>query len=231
MSDNPAKPILLDPAAAAPDNAPAPETTPDTPQSIAKPEGFSLDKFKSKRATAAANVETLLTALPVRSIAEAKDFVRLHPNEDEYWSDELCFVNVPVKGQKRDTLHLIEEDLAMQYLPSAKILRYRLALATKPYDVLFLCKVPTRNLDNTFNSSSLAGCEQAKHLWTQAASRKEEGVESYKIDAARNQDAFPEPRWPTQSLQELIGHTFAGCIIDREDHPGLLRLIGARQAS
>ena len=24
----------------------------------------------------------------------------------------LCFVSVPIKGQKRDTLHLIEEDLA-----------------------------------------------------------------------------------------------------------------------
>lgn len=203
----------------------------DAPLSIAKPEGFSLDKFKSKRASAIASVETLVTALPTWSIAEAKDFVRLHPDEDEYWSDELCFVNVPVKGQKRDTLHLIVEDLAVQFLPSARILRYRLALATKPYSVLFLCKVPTRNLDNTFNSSNLSGCESAKRLWTIVASRKDEGVEAYKVDFAKDQDAFPEPYWPPQSLQELIGHTFAGHIIDREDHPGLLRLIGARQTS
>jgi hypothetical protein len=42
-----------------------------------------------------------------------------------------------VKGQKRDTLHLIEEDLALRYLPSGKILRFRLALASKPFDVFF----------------------------------------------------------------------------------------------
>jgi hypothetical protein len=227
------KPELI----AAPDAAPdaATNTTTDaatdTPQSIAKPDGFSLDKFKSKHAAAAANVETLLTALPIHSIAQAKDFVRLHPDENAYWSSELCFVNVPIKGSKRDTLHLIEEELAMRHLPSARILRFRLALATKPYDVLFLCQVPTRNLDNTFNASNLDACEKAKSLWTQASSRKEEGVEAYKVDVARDDDAFQEPRWPAQSLPELIGCTFAGRIIDREDHPGLLRLIGARQPS
>jgi hypothetical protein len=216
------------------------KVVPDTPASevpadalsIAKPDdSFDLNKFKSKRANAIANVETLVTALPVHKIADAKDFVRLHPDEANYWSDELCFVNVPIKGSKRDTLHLIVEDLAMRFLPSAKIMRCRLALATKPGDVLFLCKVPTRNLDNTFNASNLMGCEQAKTLWTQVTSRSEEGVESYKIDAARDQDAFTEPKWPPQTLQELIWHTFAGRIIDCEDHPGLLRLIGARQTS
>jgi hypothetical protein len=121
--------------------------------------------------------------------------------------------------------------LAMQFLPSAKILRHRLALATKPNDVFFLCHIPTRNLDNTFNASNVLACEQAKTLWTQATSRKDEGVDAYKVDTAQHPDAFPEPRWPTQSLQELIGSTFAGRIIDREDHPGLLRLVGARQTS
>ena len=60
-----------------------------TATTITKPGAFTLDRFKTKRAAAIANVETLLTALPHYSIAQAKDFVRLHPNEDEYWSPEL----------------------------------------------------------------------------------------------------------------------------------------------
>jgi hypothetical protein len=214
------------------ENTPMPELTPDTPQSIAKPKGSGLDKFKSKRASAIANVETLQTALPIHGIAQGKDFVRLHPDEDNYWSDELCFVNVPIKGQKRDLLHLIEEELAMANLPSARIMRCRLALATKPYDGFFLCQVPTRNLDNGFNSTNLVGCEQAKHLWTQVTSRKDEGVEGYKVDMARDTDAFPDPKWPTQTLDELITGTFGpDRMIDREDHPALRRLIGAKQTS
>jgi hypothetical protein len=196
---------------------------------IAKPSAFSLDKFKSKRAAAIASVETLQTGLPHHSIAQAKDFVRLHPNQETHWSPELCFVNVPIKGQKHDTLHLIDEDLAMRYLPSARILRFCLALATKPFDVFFLCHVPTRNADNGWNESNLVACERAKTQWVQATSRKEEGVEAYKVDVARHPDAFPDPKWPTQSIGELIEKTFVCRMIDREDHPALLRLIGAKQ--
>jgi len=206
------------------------DTSGDEAMSVAKPSASNLDKFKSKHSAAVAGVETLQTALPHTTISQAKDFVRLHPNEEEYWSPELCFVNVPIKGAKRDTLHLIDEDLAERYLPSAKIMRFRLALATKPHDLFFLCHVPTRNEDNLWNSSNQEACEQAKKLWTQATSRKEEGVEAYKVDASKDPDAFPEPKWPSQSLSELIGVTFKGRMIESADHPGLLRLIGAKQS-
>jgi hypothetical protein len=79
---------------------------------------------------------------------------------------------VPIKGEKRDTLHLIEEELAMRYLPTAKIQRFRLALATKPYDIFFLAHVPTRNVDNSWNATNIEGCELAKARWVLASSRK-----------------------------------------------------------
>jgi hypothetical protein len=201
------------------------------PISIAKPSGFDINKFKSKRGAALAGVETLQTALPVHRISEAKDFVRLHPDEEEFWSPELCFVSVPIKGEKRDTLHLIEEDIALEFLPPARVQRFSLVLATKPYDTFFLCVVPTQNLDNTWVASNLAACSQAKDFWVMASSRKAEGVDAYKVDLARHKDAFPDPKWPTQSLFELIEATFAGRMIDCDDHPGLFRLIGARQSA
>ena len=137
------------------------KTTPEVIP-IAKPSGFSLDKFKSKRAAALANVETLQTGLPHHKMSAAKDFTRLHPDEDAYWTQELCFVNVPIQGQKKDTLHLIDEDLAVEYLPSGRIQHFRLALASKPNGALFLCEVPSRNLDNQWNSTNMEGCEKAK---------------------------------------------------------------------
>jgi hypothetical protein len=105
-----------------------------------------------------------------------------------------------------------------------------LALATKPHNVFFLCEVPTRNEDNSWNADNLLACEKAKTAWVMATSRKEEGVDGYKIDCARDPDAFPTPNWLNQSLSDLINKTFAGRMIDREDHPALLRLIGAKQA-
>ena len=196
---------------------------------IAKPDGFDLDKFRSKRAATVQNAETLFTGLPVHNISQAKDFVRLHPSEDAYWSPELCFVQVPVKGQKRETLHLIDEDLAMEYLPAGRIKRCRLALASKPHDVFFLCSVPSQNLDNDWNATNAEAVEKAKTYWTAVSSRREEGVDGYKITFARDADCFGEPNWPKQSLAEIIAASFKDRMIDRADHPGLLRLIGAKQ--
>jgi hypothetical protein len=200
------------------------------PQTIAKPSGFSLDKFKSKRAATVANVETLQGALPHYSLAAAKDFVRLHPNQDEYWSPELCFVNVPIKGQKGNTLHLIDEDLALQYLDSGQILRHRLALATKPHHVFFLAHIPSQNLDNTWNVSAMKGAEQGTQYWVKLTSRKDEGAEEYKISYARDEDCFPDPKWPSLPLSALIETAFTGRMITSYDHPALLRLLGAKQA-
>src|SRR5271169_2339794 len=163
--------------------------------SIAKPSTSALDKFKSKRAATIANVETLLGALPVHKISDANDFVRLHPDKDAYQSGELCFVNVPIKGQTRDTLHIIDEDIAMANLPSKRIIRCSLALASKPYDVFFLCTVPTQNFESTWNVSNLDGCEKAREKWSMVTSRKAERVEAYKTEFARDPDAWPEPNW------------------------------------
>ena len=231
MANTP-KPEIVSPAepAGEPIAAPTPAPPSDEITGITKPESFSLEGFKSKRVPTIANVQTLQTALPHYKISDARDFVRVHPDEENYWSPEYCFTSVPVKGQKKDLLHLIYEDVAMQYLPSARIQRFRLALATKPYDVFFLCHVPSQNLENKFNETSLLGCEEAKRHWVEVTSRKGEGVDEYKINLARNQDAFPAPNWPCQPLDELILITFNGRTITSGDHPGLLRLIGAKQS-
>ena len=77
----------------------------------------------------------------------------------------------------------------------------------------------------------LQACLQAKAMWTQATSRRDEGADGYDIKSAQHQDAFPEPSWPTQTLEELILATFSGRMIDHDNHPGLLRLIGAKQST
>jgi hypothetical protein len=65
----------------------------------------------------------------------------------------------------------------------------------------------------------------------QADSRASENAEGYQVNYARDQDAFPEPTWPKQPLGELIEITFKGRIIDSDEHPALLRLLGAKQST
>ena len=49
------------------------------------------------------------------------------------------------------------------------------------------------------------------------------------IKLAQDQGAFPGPKWPSRSLDELLEVTFRDANIDHDHHPGLLRLIGAKQ--
>jgi hypothetical protein len=186
------------------------------------------EKFKSKNAPKISGVETVLAALPIYKIGEADDWCRLHPSEEQYWSDELCFCNVPIHGTKKNQMHVIEDDLASKYLPSKKILRHRLALASKPHDIFFLCIVPSQNLDNVWNSNALEAINRAQTHWIEAVSRKAEGKEGYEIKYAQDQDAFPPVKWPSYTLDELLSTTFAAANIDHDRHPSLLRLIGAK---
>src|ERR1700730_11948573 len=98
-------------------------TPPETPAPVTpikKPVG-TLDKFKSKRAATTDGVDNLVDGMPHQKVGETKDFFRLHPDEEEYWSDEFCFVSVPVKGAKHASLHLIDDELAAEFLPSGKV--------------------------------------------------------------------------------------------------------------
>ena len=135
---------------------------------IPKPPAFSLDGFKSGGLSDIAGVETLQTGLPHYPISHAKDFVRLHPDEAKYWSDELCFVKVPIKGMKGDTLHLILKSVAKRNLDAGKVLFFRLVLASKPGDVFFLCHVPSRNPDNEWN----------RPTWRPVRKRRRRGLRS-----------------------------------------------------
>jgi hypothetical protein len=102
-------------------------------------------------------------------------------------------------------------------------------LASMPQDKLFLCIIPTQNLDNAFNADSVAACERAKSEWVMASSRRDEGLDGYKIDTTHDKNPFDEPQWPKQRLMDLILAAFRGRTIESEDSEALFRLIGARQ--
>ena len=162
----------------------------DLSEPIPIPGEFSLQKFKSTQAHRGRR--NAADGAATYRIAQAKDFVRLHPNEDEYWSPELCFVTVPIKGQKRDTLHLIDEDLASNTCRALEFSASGLALATKPHDVFFLCHVPTRNLDNIVERDRPPGLRAGKDaVDAGVTSRRDEGVDGYKIDSAARPRCVP----------------------------------------
>jgi hypothetical protein len=173
-------------------------------------------------------IAALPTALAHYRISQAKDFVRLHPDEDNYWSDEIWCIEVPIKGQKHGTLHMIDKDLAAKYVHRDKIKKFQLALASKPYDDFFLAEVPCQNLEeNQWNATNLRGCREAKSRWVQLVSLRKEGQDKYGIVPAQHQESLPEPNWPTQPLLKMIALAFENRMVTSPDHPALQRILGA----
>ncbi len=213
------------------DTAGAQSTTNDKSK-IEKPKVGFLDKFKSKKKPEIAGVQAGLSPLPIKRIADVGDWAWLFPDEDIGWTPELCFVDVPIIGEKFPILHTIDEDLAVQHLSAKQIKRHRLALATMPGNKFFFCIVPSQNLENSWNKSAIEICQRAKTEWMQALSRKAEGVDNYQPKATTDPDPFPEIKWPIttlEGLEGLLAVTFKGLSIETDDHPGLLRLIGKKQ--
>ena len=205
-----------------------PEAEPPAPP-IAKPGVDFMNQFRSTKSAEMPGVVTPLAALKIIKPGDAEDFFRVHSDEENCWTCELCFVSVPVKGTARPMLHLITEEIAMEHLSPKLIKRQRLALATKPHDVFFFCIVPSQNLDNAWNATALKALELAKSRWVQVFSRRDEGLEEYGHKFAQNEDAFPAPKWSPRTVHEYLEVTFRGASITTSSHPGLLRLIGAKQ--
>jgi hypothetical protein len=207
-------------------NGASPLIKPDAP--------FSLDRFKSKRDKTAANVEIDPGPLPVSRIVDVKDFVRVHHDEENFWSDELTFISVPIKGMKKEQLHIIDQELAVTTLEPAQILWMRLALASKPDGKLFLAQIPSmENMDNTWNSTHFDAIRRAQKVWLMAVSRAKTGEEGYEVVLAKSQDAF-KLAWGKRTLLEHIERSFKGRIIMPDEgsqygskHEAFLRKIGA----
>ena len=194
---------------------------------IVKP-SFS-EKFKSKNAPTISGVQTLLTALPIIKIGDVDDWTRLHPSEDDYWSCEMCFVRCRSRAPSATccTSSMTTSRCSTCQPRRSSGIGWRWPASRTMCSFSASCRAKTST--TAWNADALKACHLAQTHWVQAMSRRSEGAEGYEIKFAQDQDAFPEPKWPTRSLDELLEVTFKDANIDHDRHPGLLRLIGAKQ--
>ena len=76
---------------------------------------------------------------------------------------------------------------------------------------------------NQWHESFAQGVEIALTQWVRVTANMPSGA----YDVLVAQAKFAEPDWPDTTLEELVKVGFRGKIIDREDHPVILALLGA----
>jgi len=161
---------------------------------------------------------------PIRDIAarppNKHEFVRTSDNE-EYWRAvayiEYERIFYPVLPSM--VRHLDPDDISYAYL---------CLTISKSGEVFFWpVKISRDGRANRWNDSNLEIAKLARTKWVKRRSRLEDGKGSGYYQEEIPIANFGDPKWPDLTLKQLYDIAFKGDrIIDRVDHPVILKLTG-----
>ncbi len=160
------------------------------------------------------------TALPLKATygkLNKHRFCRVHP------SDEYKFRCLVVDDKDNGETYLAAPNMASQLgsLASPKTIRLSVDNAGTPK----LIGEPDLEINgrrNLWQASYKNAIKQAEDDWVRVQANMAAG--QYEITPSVNDLGFP--RWPKQSMDELINDAFAGRIIDSPDHPYIRQIQG-----
>src|SRR5262245_54251364 len=186
---------------------------------IAPPNPFDPASLRlSQDFAAGLGVKKALLTVPVRK-PDKTWFVRVHP--DEAYRLQTCVLELKEERETYLVAPALWPELAGEPTFSPRLL----STAVNRQGVLFLWPVrlpgPDGKLDE-WNTSALEAVQIAQKEWVRVTANLSLGA--YEVCKAIAD--LPEPKWPEQSLGELLPVAFKGRLIDSADHAVLRRLRG-----
>ncbi|QWD79338.1 hypothetical protein ICV01_06740 [Polynucleobacter sp. MWH-Spelu-300-X4] len=144
-------------------------------------------------------------------------FSRVHPGDD------YKFPCLTVEDKDSGETYLASPNMAGQLGSLATVKTIRLAVDNAGTPKL----IGEPDLDpngrrNLWHSSLKNAIKLAEDEWVRVQANMSAG--QYEITTSANDLGFP--RWPKQSMEELINDAFAGRIIDSPDHPYIRQIQG-----
>jgi hypothetical protein len=162
-------------------------------------------------------VKKLITMIRVGK-PQKQHFVRVHPDPD-YRIAPMALLEL--KDDRES--YLVAPALAAEL--SGEFTSVALFTAITRAGTLFLWPVPLPGVDgkhNPWHRSAMIAVEKVEHRWVRIVANMEAG--GYDIsEAAAN---IGEPEWPDMPFQEMVRIAFQGRLVDRPDHPLILKLRG-----
>jgi hypothetical protein len=162
-------------------------------------------------------VKKLLTTVPVRKPGR-QDFVRVHPDQNYRLTPAAI---IEVKEDRE--VYLVTPNMAQAL--SGEFATVTLFTTINRQGTLHLWHVKLPNPEgrhNEWHRSAAEAAERAMKKWVRVTASMSLGA--YEIFEASGD--LPEPAWPDFSFQEILKIAFRERIVDRVDHPLVLRLQG-----
>jgi hypothetical protein len=186
---------------------------------VSTPDPFDPASLRlSQDAAAGLGVKKALLTVPVRKPDKAW-FVRVRPGAEHRL--ETCVVELK---EERET-YLVAPALWPELAGESTFSPRALFTAVNRQGVLFLWPVRLPGTDGKLDSWSQTALEAARLAeanWVRVQANMPLGA----YDVFEATAPLPDPRWPDETLHELLKIGFKGRYIDAADHPVLKRLRG-----
>lgn len=129
----------------------------------------------------------------------------------------VCILN----DQRNETTYLVSPALRSTLEGDVATAELVLVANQDGEQFLWLAKTPAFDGEH-YGTTRMAAISLAKTAWIRIRSRADR--KGYDIIHAAGQ--FPDPQWPTKTLDELCHEAFADRLVTSLDHPALRRLRG-----
>lgn len=162
-------------------------------------------------------VKRLITTIRVGK-PQKQHFVRVHP-DPAYRLSPMAIIDLKDDRETYVVVSFLAAELAGELTSVA------LFTGITRAGTLFLWPVPLPGPDgkhNPWHRSALIAVEKAEHRWVRVVANLEAG--GYDVSEAAGN--IPEPEWPDMPFEEMVRIAFQGRLIDRPDHPLILKLRG-----
>ena len=165
-----------------------------------------------------AGVKKLLTTVPVRK-PNRQDFVRVHA-DPTYRLTPTAIIEL----QEDREVYFVTPDMAQELPGECGVATLYTAINRQGVLHVWPVKLPGPDgKHNEWHRSALEAAESAMEKWVRVTANMSLGA--YEIwEAVGN---LPEPEWPQLSFQDILKIAFRDRIVDRPDHPLIMKLRGA----
>ena len=160
-------------------------------------------------------------SIPVKRKPNRHDFVRTHP-DPEYR------INMPLFSLKADgsdeEMYFVHPSVTGELDGEYRLHTIFVAVTLQGGVFLWCVPLPLEDgrEENSWLTTNRAAAEQAAHKWLRVASDRKAGA----YEVYEYQGAPVEPQWPEETPLELYKLGFKNRIVDKPDHPLILRLRG-----
>ena len=164
-------------------------------------------------------VTTEYTVIPIRN-PKPDEFFRCMPDED--YSMDAHILSLKTENE----WYLIDPDILPEIQLESQLRVRTVYVCVTMNSTPFVTCIPQHDEMGKINSWHQSGhitMEEAKQCWVRRQADKANG--GYTITKAINA-MLPDPKWPTMTLNEIIGRAFDKFYIDDINHPVLQRLRG-----